>query len=432
MGNAASDKVPTSYSTDDPTKMQGDSWLQTYKHNPYAHTDRIPWGSKGSHLSIGVKVLQDMNNSQLYVQNTSGKKIYITKNGQQLPNAGELIKQGANYGLGPLVEITGPPTNPSMYMWTGQEMSEGNKYAAQKINSMADLEFAMTQDGASVTQKALDHAHSGMFGEASISGPFQNMPRDVWSAVGEENRVIGAVGSQLVVPVLADVVGNVIPGFGMITQVTGLQNDLQTVLNKTLGKAITNAKQKLQYKQTSDYQLGMSNLITDPRLNDYYMHSHVGYTNLSKQSQTHDPSILAMPNVTPQQKILKARALQNAASDMQADQNAQQLESVMAQTKIKYPHLDWAYYDQLESGMKLALTTSDKLNILDAFSNKLIGDVQNAQATQEATASQSTPSSPKKPDTSQPKGSGFQPLSWNPLVINGAFKHEHQQLVIRG
>ena len=111
MGNVL-DKAPTDYSSSDPTKMQGDAWLQTYKHDPYAHTDRIPWGNKGSHLSIGAKVLQDVPGTDMYVQNAQGKKIFITKNGKQLPNAAQLIQQDPNYGLGPLVEILGPPTDP--------------------------------------------------------------------------------------------------------------------------------------------------------------------------------------------------------------------------------------------------------------------------------------------------------------------------------
>ena len=77
MGNTL-DSAPKTYSADDPTQMQADEWMQTYKHDPSAKTDRIPWGTKGSHLDIGVKVLQSVDNNQLYVETPQGTKVYLT------------------------------------------------------------------------------------------------------------------------------------------------------------------------------------------------------------------------------------------------------------------------------------------------------------------------------------------------------------------
>jgi len=493
MGNAL-DSAPKTYSASDPTKMQGDpmgaAWLQTYRHDPYAHTDRIPWGNKGSHLSIGAKVLQDVPGTDMYVQNAQGKKIFITKNGKTLPNAASLIQQDPNYGLGPLVEILGPPTDPQYYMWTGTEMTAGDAYKPVKINSMKDLEYAMTSNTNPNEQSpALDHQHSGQYGEASISGPFQKLPKDVWSAVGQENAVIGAIGGQLVVPIAADAISSVIPGFGQVTQTLGLQQDLTDALTK----AVDGWKKNMQYKPTSTFNTAMSNVITDPRLNQTYVESHAGYTNLVKQTKSHDEGILAMPNSTPEQRMLKARALQAKAADMQADQQAQQVESLMAQLKVKYPKLDWSYYDSMQSGIQIAGTTDQKLNIISHFSDKLVADVQQAKAAQaeadtvletgnlesqmtelkqkypnldwayydqmkyglEATtdtdakqnilnhfsdkladdiAAQKAKQDPQPAQTTTPppKGSGFGPVSWNPLVINGAFREDNQQVVIHG
>ena len=489
MGNVL-DNAPTNFSESNPTKMQGDAWLQTYKHDPYAHTDRIPWGNKGSHLNIGAKVLQDVPGTDMYVQNAQGKKIFITKNGKQLPNAAQLIQQDPNYGLGPLVEILGPPTNPQYFMWTGTEMSSGDAYKPVQINSMQDLQYAVTSNRNTKMQSpALDHHFSGQFGEASISGPFQKLPKDVWSAVGQENAVIGAIGSQLVVPIAADVMSSVIPGFGQVTQALGLQQDLTDALTKT----VDNWKKNMQYKPTSTFNTSMSNVITDPRLDQTYIQSHTGYTNLVKQTKSHDEGILAMPNATPEQKMLKARALQAKASDMDANVQAQQVEGLMAQLKVKYPKLDWSYFDQMQSGIQIAGTTQQKLNIISHFSDKLVSDVQQAKATQaeadtvlqtgnlenamselkqkypnlnwayydqmkyglqlatdsdqkqnilnhfsdklaDDIAAQKAKSTPQPTDTSTPppKGAGFGPISWNPSVINGSFHDHGEQVVIHG
>ena len=200
-----------------------------------------------------------------------------------------------------------------------------------------------------------------------------------------------------------------------------------------------------------------------------------------------------MPSTTPEQKLLKARALQAKTADMQADQQAEQAESLMAQLKVKYPKLNWKYYDQMSAGLAVAGTTDQKLNIIQHFSNKLVADVKQTQAAQaEADTIQQTQNleshmadlkkqypnldwsyydqmqsglqlatdtdqkqnilnhfadrladdikaqkaqqDPQSTQTSTPppKGSGFSPLSWNPLVINGAFKDDHQQVVIHG
>ena len=132
MGNVL-DSAPSQFSQEDPTKMQANYYTQTYKHNPQSTADSMTWGTKGSHLNIGAKVLQDMNNNQLYITNNAGQKVYITKNGQQVPNAKEIIKTAQNYGEGPLVEITGSPLNPQMYMWTSNDMTAGQFPKAMKI-----------------------------------------------------------------------------------------------------------------------------------------------------------------------------------------------------------------------------------------------------------------------------------------------------------
>ena len=93
-------------------------------------------------------------------------------------------------------------------------MTAGPAYKPVKINSMSDLRFAMTQNmGTDADPTAMNNQHSGQYGMASISGPFQKIPKDIWSAGGVENKAIGAVGSQLVVPLVADAISNVIPGF---------------------------------------------------------------------------------------------------------------------------------------------------------------------------------------------------------------------------
>ena len=71
MGNTLNNP-PTSYSKNDPSKMQQDAWTNTYTGGGDSSTDRISWGNKGSKLAIGVKILQDITNNQLYVNTARG------------------------------------------------------------------------------------------------------------------------------------------------------------------------------------------------------------------------------------------------------------------------------------------------------------------------------------------------------------------------
>ena len=440
MGNTL-DSAPVTYSSSDPTQIHKDEWLQTYRQDPQANTDKIPWGHHGGVLNIGAKVLQDVNNNQLYVRNPQGQKIYITQNGKQRANASQLIKQAVNYGNGPMVEIIGSPTDPEYYLWSADQWSGGNKYQAVKINNMQDLEYAMTRktDGSYT-----DGTHSGQYGEASISGPFQDKPRDFWTGVADAERIVGNVGMSLIVPIVADVIGTVIPGFSAVTQGLGLQDDLSN--------AIANAQaahmKAMQHKSGSQFDTNMASVITDPRLTDYYNQSFSGYSNISKETENHDPSLLQMPSVTPQQRLLKARAMQASATNMQAAESETQLSSLIAQLKVKYPkQLDWDYFDQMTTGLKIANNSTEKLNVLDAFAGKLVSAVQGIQSQariKEETTEQEAPAITTQPHTRfwsnpdgtttsvPPKGAGFGPLSWNPLVINGTYTHGPQQVLIRG
>ena len=103
-----------------------------------------------------------------------------------------------------------------------------------------------------------------------------------------------------------------------------------------------------------------------------------------------------------------------------------QLESQMQSAKLKYPKLNWGFYNQMQGGLASAGTAEQKQNIINFFSKKLTADIQATQPA--APTPQAVGSSPGPP----PKGAGFGPVSWNPLVINGTYKHGFQQVVIRG
>ena len=78
------------------------------------------------------------------------------------------------------------------------------------------------------------------------------------------NAAIGKVGEKLIIPIAADVIGKVIPGFGIISQITGLQDTLQKGLDKVW------ASRGATPTGVSTFQNYMANKIKDPRLQPYF------------------------------------------------------------------------------------------------------------------------------------------------------------------
>jgi hypothetical protein len=427
MGNTL-DSPPTSFSRNDPSKMQQDSWTNTYTNDPNAKTDRITWGNKGSHLAIGVKILQDLTNSQLYVKTAAGQKIWLTDNGKPLPNAAQLIKQGTNWGVGPAVMISGNPLKPTYSMFSAGDESSGQGYKEININSMADVKYAMSlNDDAyntnEVTDSYLNNKNSGQFGEASVSGPFAPRPRDVWSGVADFNRASNDIFEKIVIPVAADVIGKVIPGFGFISQVTGLQDDLQSALDKAYYT-------KKELAKPTQFQNYMSDRITDPRLQPYYAQTLSSNAKLLKQTGGKaSQQVQQMQSRDNASMLLKGKALETSNSSLLVQQTETQMNDAIAKLKKTLGNkVDWSYYDQMQYGLAATPDDDAKMNILSHFANSLSTNVlpilkqhQSGESTQPA----EQPSVP-------PKGGSLGALPYHPWVINGNYFHKPGKVTIQG
>ena len=133
MGNQM-DSKPQSYSFQN-SKIQNMDYTNTYNQRPNQPrdpTDSVPWGNKGSTVQIGAKIILDNTNNQLYIVNSANQKVYITKdvNGTPTPlqNAQMLVQSAKNYGRGPCMQFMGTPDNPKIFMYTGNDMTEGNNF----------------------------------------------------------------------------------------------------------------------------------------------------------------------------------------------------------------------------------------------------------------------------------------------------------------
>ncbi len=417
MGNVL-DSKPQNYSVTG-SKIQGGDYTNTYAQRPNQPSDpadSISWGDKGSTVQIGAKIIQDTDNNQLYIINRANQKVYITKNGTPLSNAQAIVQTAKNYGRGPCMQFNGDPSHPEIYMYTGSDMSPGSQFKPVRINNMNDFKEAMTEDNSG---HDINAKYSGMYGQAAIS-PFQPLGKDVWSGVADFNRVTNKLGEVLVLPVAIEVVGHVIPGFGQFMSVTGIQDSLQ----KDVDGLFDSLHKSRIYQSGSNYDTSMSNLFKDPRLTSGFQIAQTTNTSLGSALKTGTPqSITQMPNQTPQQMLLKMRALEQSNNDMSVKQQTNSLEGAISTLKKALGNkVDWSYFDQMQYGLAASTNNQASLNILTHFATKLKTDV----LPKFAALQQNQPVSHTEITTAPPRGGGFRPIPWHPHVINGEdFTSEH-------
>ncbi len=422
MGNAL-DSKPASYSVTG-SKIQALDFTNTYAQRPNQPgdpTDSVPWGDKGSSVQIGLKIMEDPN-KELYIMNRAHQKVYITKNQVPLPNAQALCQTGLNYGRGPVMQFMGDPLNPQVYMYTASDMTPGKNFTPMKINNMHDFKEAMTQDNSG---HDINAKYSGMYGQAAIS-PFQPLGKDVWSGVADFNRVTNAIGQKMILPVAEEVIGKVIPGFGTFMGVTGLDKELQGGIDGLFDQL----HKSRVYQSGTAYDTSLSNTFKDPRLQSTFSTTQAQNTQLGTVMKQSTPkNVMAMPSQTPQEQLLKARALEQENNDMSVKQQTQKLDGLITKMKSALGNkVDWSYYNQMQYGLEASTNTEASLNILTHFATKLGTDVvplYQAQLDGQSVGQQNH-------DQTPPKGGSFAPIPWHPRVINGNYWHPHGKMTIRG
>ena len=428
MGNVL-DSLPPHYSTDSPSTVQAGNWEQTYAQRPDTpgdNTDKINWG-QGRTLQIGAKMMQDPSTNEFYIMTKAGQKITMTTDGgtKFVTGASALIREAKNYGRGPMVTFAGDPLHPKVFMYAGSDESKGNYFAPEQINSYQDLVNAVQPAGPNHTPKPRDGKYSAYFGNASIAGPFNKKGKDFWSGVSDWNRGLTAVTKSAAVPLLTEVGSKVIPGLSTAMQVTGITDDL----SKDFSDMVTQLQNSHEYQGADQYDLSLSNVLHDPRLQNYAQNVQDQHMAVSKQTNTRTPgNILGMPSQTPVQIIMKSRQLRQGTNNMLVNEQIKQLNGVVDALKKRVPNADWSYIDQMQSGLAIATNNTARINILNHFAEKITTDIVPKLNQQTPVSPGVSPSPPEAP----PRGSGFGNLSYNPFVINGEYYHHPKKNVIKG
>ena len=322
---------------------------------PGTEADRFNVGTAS--LAVGAKILQDVQNKELYVVDHFFKKHYLTKNGNPLWNASGIMTLAKGYGKGPAVAYLGDPLNPTIKMWSADDETEGG-WQTIDIKNQDDLYFATKR-----TYKTRDSYKENSAGFAAIN-PFSERPRDVWSGVADFNRGLDNIAATFVVPALEMGVDDVLPGFSQVMDVTGATNALQEGLTKAM-KSSYGKNQK--HTSGKEFDLGITNVLKDPRIK-------IMYRQMMAASAQHDDQtikdIMRLDDKTNAQKITKMRALlvQNQRvfaddAEKQLLNNSTALQGILGD-KTKFD------FSQINVGLATATNPEQRLRVISYFNTQ--------------------------------------------------------------
>ena len=415
MGNVLSQR-PNNFSMYEPLRVDG-RYLQTYNQRPVTrqdNDDQIPLG--GGSVQLGVKVLQDMRNGQLYTKDPTGEKIYLSQGNPPrfLPNADQLIQKGSNFGRGPAVFITGSPLGPKVTMFTSSDMTEDRHYQPIRINNMQDFQFAM-ESGHGAGDFAGKYA--GYRGQAAVN-PFLQRGDDFQSGLADAGRFVVHNVFKAYAKIPQMIMDDVLPMSGtIIGNLTGANQSLENLADRT-ATALTTPELTEKTYISGNYDPKMANLIQDPRLERYFKHIQ------AQNYQFPDaPKFEEFPQETHAQMITKGRLMSKENAENYLREQTGIVANNMLAVNKRFANSQDENLRQLTAGLRRSTNNADKLNVIRYFQNRLKQDVlPRVQNDDELVHLLShdvhgmvdiDPISSKVPD-----------MTSHPLMINGAFDHE--------
>ena len=424
MGNILSSK-PTTFSVDAPQQIMGDSYLQTYKQRPNTKndpTDVIPWGDGKSTVQTGVKILQSMQNGQLYVTTPEGQQVFLTQGNppQPLSNASQLVTQGRNYGRGPAVMITGSPLDSKTTLFSSTDTTADRKYQPITINNMKDFTYAMEQSQGQRDQSS--GSFSGWRGQAAIN-PFLERGNDFMSGVADVGRFLGSVATQFVVPAFEYGMDELVPMSGTVFGALGLDSGLQKNMD-SLNQLLIHGE---QYKSGATKDPALSNVISDPRLGSYF--KQVQSQNQALAGEYGGNTFSNLPEETPEQMVAKGRQMFQENQDTVIKQQASQLSNLMTNMKKTLGNKTNFDFDAMSQGLAIATNNQARMNIMNHFSQQLKQKVL-PLLSDTATPSTLQGSTPQTSASQEASSTSNVVSTAGASVINGNYQHAPSKLTI--
>ena len=364
MGNVA-DSKPQLYSVDNRRPyVYGGGYMATYKQNQ-ANADSMQYGN--TRLQFGVKLIQDTDpgprQGDLYVTDPNGKRLYFTHDNKPYPQAALIIQHGQGFGNGPAVMITGSPLQPQYTMFTSKNADlhgPTNQWTPVPINNKADILKAMAQGPHGTGGK-----YANMYGDASIDPFGAKEGRNAWTDINQVEHTIATVIGQVALPIAETALDSFLPGSSLLLQATGI--------NKAIQGGIDSMMAPPAEVPSGPFDPQISNMIKDPRLPGYLQQvQDQSQQYIAKYGATGYQASQGLAVSTPQQQIEKARDIAQENQDLYVQSQVQSMQdNITALKKILPPGSGNDIFNNINTGLKLAGTNQQKLNVLNQFGGQI-------------------------------------------------------------
>ena len=392
MGNVA-DSKPQIYSVNNRRPwVYGGGYMATYKQSdPTA--DTMQYGN--TKLQFGVKLMQDVDpgdrQGDLYVTDPNGKRLYFTHDNKPYSNAANIIKHGQGFGNGPAVMITGSPLQPQYTMFYSKNADlhgPTNQWTPIPINNKADILKAMAQGPHGTGGK-----FANMYGDASIDPFGATEGRNAWTEINQVEHTIANVISQVAVPIAETALDSFVPGASLFLSATGINKALQSGINSLMAPP--------DGPPPGPFDPQISNMIKDPRLSGYLKQvQDQSQQYIARYGDSGYTASQGLADSTPQQQIQKAREIAEENQTLYVQSQVQTMQdSITALKKILPDGQGAAIFNNINTGLSLAGTNQQKLNVLTHFGGEIQKQLLPLVSQQlQAPASQGTSTSVVSPD----------------------------------
>ena len=396
--------------------------MATYKQNQ-ANADSMQYGD--TKLQFGVKLVQDTDpgprQGDLYVTDPNGKRLYFTHDNKPYPQAALIIQHGQGFGNGPAVMITGSPLQPQYTMFTSKNADlhgPTNQWTPVPINNKADILKAMAQGPHGTGGK-----YANMYGDASIDPFGAAEGRNAWTDINQVEHTIATVIGQVALPIAETALDSFLPGSSLLLQATGI--------NKAIQGGIDSMMAPPAEVPSGPFDPQISNMIKDPRLPGYLQQvQDQSQQYIAKYGATGYQASQGLAVSTPQQQIEKARDIAQENQDLYVQSQVQSMQdTVAALQKILPQGSGSAIFRNITTGLSLAQTNEQKLNVLNHFGGEIQKQLLPLVAQAPATPQVSPGSASGAPPDLNPTTASAQ-VGHPVLSINGTdFRHPGQSTI---
>ena len=366
MGNTA-DSRPDIYAGDQkrPWVYKG-GYMATYKQQD-PNADHMSYGN--TQLQFGVKMIQNTDPGpkmgDLYVVDPKGKRLYFTHDNKPYTNAGAIVSHGVGFGNGPAVMITGSPLQPQYHMFYSRQADlhqASNEWSSIQINNKQDIVKAM-QQGAH--QGASSGTYVNMYGDASVNPFGLEEGRNAWTDINQAEHSFAIVLSQIALPIAETALDRLIPFASLALQYSGANKAIQAGINTLFVPPKDPA--------SGPFDPGISNMIKDPRLAGYLKQvQDQSQQYIAKYGPGDYSATQALASGTPQQQIEKGRQLAQENENLYVQSQVQSMQDTVSSLQKVLPAGSGSdIFSNITTGLKLAQTNQQKLNVIDHFGTQI-------------------------------------------------------------